>query len=103
MEPVEWIVGLVLFIGGYELWGKDEPKEPVVVEVVQEEPVVSDVPVFERGRYYKTGEGYYISNLTPARQKIEGCDRPVLTADLTAPRNDDGEIRVTEVDIACEG
>lgn len=103
MEPVEWIVGLVLLIGGYELWGKEEPQEPVAVEVVTEQSIVSDEPLFERGRYYRTKDGYYISNLTPAPQKVDGCDRPVLTADLTAPRGDEGQIQVTEVDMECEG
>ena len=103
MEPVEWIIGLVLLFGGYELLNDDEQEQPIVAEVVQEQSIVSDEPVFERGRFYKTGEGYFISNLTPVPQKVDGCDRPVLTADLTAPRTDGDQIQVTEVDIVCGG
>lgn len=102
MEPVEWIVGLVLLFGGYELINKDAPSEPVV-EVIQEQTVVSDEPVFERGRYFNTGDGYFISNLTPAPVKPDGCDRPVLTADLTSPRTGEGQIQVTKVDNVCGG
>ena len=103
MELFGLIVGLVLVIGGYERWEKEEPKEAVAAEIVTEQPIVSVEPLFERGRYYRTKDGYYISNLTPAPQKVDGCDRPVLTADLTAPRGDGGQIQVTEVDIECEG
>lgn len=103
MEPVEWIVGLVLFIGGYELWAQEEPQEPVEMEIVTEQSLVSVEPLFERGRYYRTEDGYYISNLTPAPRKVDGCDQPVLTAGLTAPRSDEGQIQVTKIDIECEG
>ena len=103
MEPVEWIIGLVLLFGGYELLNDDEQEQPIVAEVVQEQSIVSDEPMFERGHFYKTVEGYFISNLTPVPQKVDGCDRPVLTADLTAPRTDGDQIQVTEVDIVCGG
>jgi hypothetical protein len=102
MEPVELFVGFILIFGGYELISNDK-NESVSIEEVQKVSVVSDAPVFERGRFFKTIDGYYISNLTPARLKVEGCDRPILTADLTAPRVDNEEIQVTEVDMACEG
>ena len=100
MEPVGWIVGLALLFGGYELINKEVPSESVE-EVTQEQTVVSDEPVFERGRYFNTSDGYYISNLTPEPIKPDGCDRPVLTADLSTPRTDEGEIQVTKVDNVC--
>ena len=103
MEPIEWIVGLMLFMGGYELGSKEEPKEPVMVaEVTQKQSVLSDVPIYERGRYYKTSEGYFISNLTPVPQKVGGCNPFGLTSDQTEPSNDDGQIQFTDIDLACE-
>lgn len=103
MEPVEWIIGILLIFGGHELLNKDKPEEPIVAEVAQKQSLVSDEPVFERGLYYRTGEGYFISNLTPVPQMVDGCDRPVLTADLTAPRTDSSKIQVTEIDMVCGG
>lgn len=101
MEPVGIFLGIWFLIGGYELWVKEEPKE-VIVEVVQKEPLVSDKPIYERGRYYRM-EGYYISDLSTASEPVEGCDRSVLTTDLIEPRDGNSEIRVTKVDISCEG
>ena len=108
MEPIEWIVGFVLFIGSYELWVKEEPQElvavaPVAVETITEQSIVSVEPLFERDRYYRTEDGYFISNLTPTPKNVSGCDRSVLTADLTTVGRDEGQIQVTEVDIECEG
>lgn len=64
---------------------------------------VIEKPAYQRGSYFKTSNGYYISNLTPAPVKAEGCDMPILTADLSAPRSEDGDIFITEVDVECEG
>lgn len=102
MEPVGWIIGIVLLFGGYELVNKEVQEEPIS-ELVEEHTIVSDVPVFERGRYFNTGNGYYISNLTPEKIKPDGCDLPILTADLTSPRTDEGQIQVTKVDNVCGG
>lgn len=102
MEPVEWIIGLVLLLGGYELWDKVETAEGTSGAVIKQ-TVVSIEPVFERGRYYKTADGYYISDLSPKPLIADGCERLVLTTDLSAPRVDDQQIKVTEVDIPCEG
>lgn len=102
MEPVEWIIGLVLIFGGYELWSKEESSEATTPAVI-EQAVVSDKPVFERGRFYKTDEGYYISDLSPKPLLADGCERPVFTTDLSVARATDEQIKVTEVDIQCEG
>ncbi|MCG8612258.1 MAG: hypothetical protein MI864_17180 [Pseudomonadales bacterium] len=103
MEPFEWIIGLALLLGGYEILTDEKQDEPIVSNAVKEQSIVSDIPVFERGRYYRTGDGYFISNLTPALQKADGCDRPILTTDLTEPQIEDDHIQVTEVYIVCEG
>ena len=50
-----------------------------------------------------TDYGYYISNLTPKPVQAQGCDMPILTADLSAPRSEDGGIYITEIDVECEG
>lgn len=102
MDPVGWIVGLAILFGGYDLISEDELKEQAA-EAVQEQTIVSEAPVFERGRYFKSSDGYFISNLTLAPVKPDGCDSPILTADLTSPRINDGQIRVTEVTIVCGG
>lgn len=102
MEPVEWIIGLVLIFGGYELWNKEESAEATSATVIKQ-TMVSEKPVFERGRFYKTDEGYYISDLSPEPLLADGCERPVLTADLSVARANDGQIKVTDVDIQCEG
>lgn len=60
-------------------------------------------PAFQRNKYYKTTEGYYISNLTQAPAVADGCDAPILTADFSAPRSEQGDIFITEVDVECEG
>lgn len=101
MEPVEWVIGLILLFGGYEVFGKDKKDEPV--EVVQDVSIVSEDPVFERGRFFKTPDGYYISDLSPKPEQIEGCESPLLTADLTKLRDQEDAIEVTEIDVSCEG
>ena len=60
-------------------------------------------PAFQRGKYYKSDEGFYISNLTPAPVMALGCDTPINTADFAAPRSEDGDMFITEVDVECEG
>ncbi|WP_444928297.1 hypothetical protein ACJJI4_24015 (plasmid) [Microbulbifer sp. TRSA002] len=102
MEPIEWIVGLVLLFGGYELWNKDGPDENTTATVI-EQTVVSDEPLFERERFYKTVDGYYISDLSPKPLIADGCERSFLITDLSVARANDEQIKVTEVEIQCEG
>jgi len=67
------------------------------------EYTVIEKPAYQRGSYFKTNRGYYISNLTPAPVQAEGCDTPILTADLSAPRSDSDDIYITEVEVECDG
>ena len=60
-------------------------------------------PAFQRGKYYKSDDGFYISNLTPASVMVDGCDMPINTADFSAPRAENGDMYITEVDVECEG
>lgn len=102
MEPVEWIIGIILLFGGYEALKKDEPVVTPPVVVVEPTPLISSTPIFQRGRYYRTEAGYYISNLTPEPQAADGCADPILTADLS-PRGVEGKpIEVSEAVIDCE-
>lgn len=55
--------------------------------------------VYARGSYY-AHEGYYISNLSPEPQLADGCNKPVLTADLSKPY--EGQVSVTSVEVGCQ-
>ena len=92
-KGILWIIPL-LAVSGCSAFGRN-PQEI--------EYAVIKKPAYQRGSYFKTSSGYYISNLTPAPVKPEGCDTPILTADLSAPRSEDGDIYITEVDVECEG
>jgi len=102
---MELIVALIMFVGGYELSdyleSEDEPAVTQEMTVVVEAPP-SLSPVFERGRYFKSAEGYFISDLSPAPEKVEGCERPVLTADLSEPLQDGAKMYVQVVKMSCE-
>jgi len=95
---MEWLIVVTLIIFGANQMAEEEPP---VVEVVPD-PIVSTTPVYERGRYYKTHKGYFVSNLTPAPDKADGCDRPILTANLDQPRSSDS-LDVKEIQLNCEG
>lgn len=96
---MEWLILVTLiFFGAEELISEDEPEV-----VVLPEPIVSTEPVYVRGRYYKTEQGYFVSNLTTEPAKAEGCDRPVLTANLSEPRYGAHDLNITEVAMSCEG
>ena len=92
-KRILWLIPLLAVTGCSTLGSNQQDASYTVIEK----------PAYQRGSYFKTSSGYYISNLTPAPVKADGCDMPILTADLSAPRSDDGDIYITEVDVECEG
>ena len=103
---MEILLSLLALWGGYEwLSTEDEVIESteVVVQIVKDsEPPISTEPaepVYGRGLFIKTEQGYYISNLTA---EIEGCYRPILVSDLTRVPDDNKDITVSEIQISCE-
>jgi len=103
MEPIGWVALLSLLFGGYHL-SQDDKSTVVIEEIIvqQDDQLVSQTPVYKRGRYYNTGQGYYVSNLSPEEEKIDGCDTPILTADLSAPRKQNELMSIDTVQIQCE-
>ena len=99
MEPIQWIVAIFLVLGGYEV-GKNQNQQTNIVE--PSKSIVSDAPVFERGIYYKTDQGYYISDLSPSPMYALGCERPLYLTDLSIPANENQSREVTEYTIPCE-
>ena len=72
----------------------------VKVKPVVEKPVEQ---TYGRGLYAWSDAGYYISNLSVAEKKIEGCDKPVLVTDLSESAMDsNAEIQVESINIPCE-
>jgi len=92
-KGILWIIPLLAMSGCSTFGSNTQEMEYTVIEK----------PVYQRGSYFKTSRGYYISNLTPAPMQAEGCDIPILTADLSAPRSDGGDIYITEVEVECDG
>lgn len=75
MEPLTFIFAYILIIGGFESISQTEN---VVKPVVHEEPsIISETPIFEHKRFYRSKYGYFISNLDSSDE----CD--VYTKDLT--------------------
>lgn len=93
IKRVPWLIPLLAVSGCSTLGNNPQDMEYTVIKK----------PAYQRGSYLKTGNGYYISNLTPEPVQAEGCDMPILTADLSAPRSEDSDIDITEVDVKCEG
>lgn len=97
MELIGLLIGMILFITGNDVIENNKPQqEASYIETIEE-------PVYQRGRYFKSEDGYYISNLTPKPVVADGCDLPILTADLSVPRSEKGHIYITEVDVECDG
>lgn len=103
MEPIIWVALFSLLFGGYHLSSDNETNVVAEERVeVEKNQFLSETPIFERGKYYQTGQGYYISNLSQDKQKIEGCDSPILTTDLSVAR-DHGEIMAIDtMQMQCE-
>ena len=102
---MEWILVPLLVWGGYEWGSYDESLEhgaPATV-INQQTLVENQTSTYERGKYYKTQQGYYISNLQPKPKKDEGCDRSIIVADLSEPNNAEEKISVTEIQMTCGG
>lgn len=103
---MEFIVGAILVALGW--WGGSEyeaSQQPVVIQnpivVIEKPELVSEEPVFEQGMFYQTTKGYYITDLSPRKELPEGCSNPLLTADLSEPRETEN-LDVQEVDVKCE-
>lgn len=96
---MEVLLGIFLLWGGYEWGSHSGEREPVDIE--PEIGLVSELPTYERGRYYRTEDGYFISNLTSAPQISEGCDNPILVTDLSKPAQDQKR-HVRLVEVSCE-
>lgn len=104
MEPIGWIALITLLFGGYHLSSDDDTKVVYeeVMQVEEKQQLVSETPVFERGKYFQSGQGYYVSNLSPVKKKIEGCDSPILTTDLSVSRKQGELMPIDIVLIQCE-
>lgn len=102
MEPIEWIVGLILIFGGIEVMDEEDNVDNRIIEEVVHGKRVSDDPVYERGIFFKSQNGYFITNLTPEPVDVEGCDSQILVADLSEKRNSEVQLSVTEVEMMCE-
>ena len=106
MEPITIIALLVLAFGaGVYL---DEDAEPVVspveqthIDIVDNTPSAIAPKIFARQTYTLSPDGYYLSNLTPDPTQHEGCNKPVLVADLSQP-NTQELLPVTPVNVGCE-
>jgi hypothetical protein len=106
MEPITIITLLVLAFGaGVYL---DEGADPVVspvehthIEIVDNTPSATAPKIFARHTYTLSPDGYYLSNLTPEPNQHEGCNTPVLIADLSQP-NTQELLPVTPVNVGCE-
>ncbi len=104
MEPITMAGLFVVAVGGSMYFNAVDAEAPesAVAQVEGAVEVSSANPTFARGVFIRTDNGYYISNLSPQPIKAEGCDQPVLVADLSQPRS--AEPRdVSSVMVNCEG
>jgi hypothetical protein len=80
MEPIEWFLVMSLIVGGNEWWEKHEKNKDGVIVV--------EKPLYQRGKFYKNEDGYYISNLSPkprvetiiAERGVDSYKDPLATA-----------------------
>ena len=101
MEPVEWFIALVLIFGGAELWEKNKSAEN---ENNTDRVIVSAEPVYTKGRYFLSDQGYYITDLSSEPPREVECEVNANTADLPASDIDseDGSL-VDGVIVGCGG
>ena len=106
-----WLAGVILLVSGIELWqditdlSYDSDESPIDTAELEQRESSKGKRFFERGTFYRSEEGYLISNLSPVpeqelvvgHQPAEGCDVPVLVSDLSIKRQDK-KMSVTEVD-----
>ena len=102
---MEIVIAVLLFVSGYgfsEFIGDETA--PVVTEVnstVIEDGQQTTSTNYKRGHFVLSSYGYYITNLSP--KPAEGCERPILTADLSRPMKDGETLPVHSVSVDCEG
>lgn len=94
---MEIIIAVFIAIGAYHWGASSSETEATVAAIETIENSSSDQP-----SEYVRKDGYYIKDLTVRAVSPEGCNRPVLTTDLSAP-SQDGVRNVTEVETSCEG
>lgn len=98
MEPIEWIIIAALIFGGHELHEKyDREKDGVAVV---------EKPAFEKGKYYLSQEGYFITDLHPqkiadqhASPSIPDCPSPQVER---APGEESTAINTPLLNAGCE-
>ena len=97
---MELIVALIVILGSsyYGVTSAENDKEKTAIAVLES----SESTKIESSRDYIQGNGYLIKDLTVTHGLPEGCHRPVLTTDLSAP-SEDGVRNVKEVITSCEG
>ena len=97
----------ILFIlltcwGGYELFSGDtmvtQTEDTALIEVAPQ----ARKSVYARGEYYRSENGYLISDLSKPSIAVLGCHRPILTSDLSSPSTQEKRV-VTAVTVSCEG
>ena len=101
MEPVEWFIGLVLLFGGAELWDRNKSAEN---ENNTDRVIVSAEPVYTKGRYFLSDQGYYITDLSSEPSQEFECDDTAYSADRPVTNSDreDGSV-VDGVIVGCGG
>lgn len=104
MEPITMIGLFVVAVGGgmYFNAADQQLHEDTAPQAENTSEVASASKSFTRGIYIPTDSGYYISNLSSEPVKAEGCDQPVLVADLSQPRSKELQ-EVSTVMVDCEG
>lgn len=104
MEPITLAGLFVVAVGGgmYFNAADQQMYEDTAPQIENVSEVASQRTSFARGVFIPTDSGYYISNLSPEPVKAEGCNQPVLVADLTQPRSKEAR-EVSTVIVDCEG
>jgi hypothetical protein len=101
MEPVEWFIGLVLLFGGAELWERNNSAEHVNNT---DREIVSAEPVYTKGRYFLSDQGYYITDLSSEPSQEVECNDTANAADQPVSNSvsEDGSV-VDGVIVGCGG
>lgn len=104
MEPITLAGLFVVAVGGgmYLNAGDQQMPEDTAPPVENVSEVASESTTFARGVFIPTDSGYYISNFSAEPVKADGCDQPVLVADLSQPRSKEPR-EVSKVMVDCEG
>lgn len=104
MEPVTLAGIFVVAVGGsmYFNSADEDLSDKTAAQVEDVGEYSTESQSFARGVFIRTDNGYYISNLSPEPVTAEGCDQPVLVADLSQPRSKE-TMDVSPVMVDCEG